>query len=120
MVAGCFDASGRTPSVPRLQVDCGHLGTVTAESISGWAWDGHDPDEPVEVDIYDGDELLTTVTADEFRQELVEAKRGNGRHHFTCPTPVELCDGRRHTVHVRVAGTDLELMYSPRTVELNR
>jgi hypothetical protein len=106
-----------TTSVAGEQDARGRLEGVNAKSISGWAWDPEKPDEPVEVDIYAGDELLTTITAEEFRQELVDARRGNGQHHFTCPTPAELRDGRSHLVHARVAGTDVELKGSPRIVQ---
>jgi hypothetical protein len=74
------------------------------EVIVGWAWDLKKPDTAVKVDIYDGDTKLATVTADQFRQDLADAKIGNGKHGLSYPTPARLKDGKAHTIRVKVAG----------------
>jgi hypothetical protein len=86
-------------------------------AISGWAWDSSRPDSPLEVAILDGDRPLATVTADHFRPDLLGAGKGNGRHGFIYPVPAELNDGRRHHVVVRIAGTDVDLRGTPRSIE---
>jgi len=48
----------------------GHLDTADLKNISGWAWDPDHPNRPLKVEIYDGDRLLTTVIADQFRKDL--------------------------------------------------
>jgi hypothetical protein len=94
----------------------GALDGVSAEGISGWAWDSKRPDSPIKVDIFDGDAKVATVTADEFREDLLKAKIGNGKHGFGYPTPARLKDGKSHTIRVTVAGTDKELDGSPQTL----
>jgi hypothetical protein len=86
-------------------------------SIRGWAWDSSRPDSPLEVAIFDGDRPLATVTADRFRPDLLRAGMGDGRHAFLYPIPAELNDGRKHIVAVRIAGTDVDLRGTPRSIE---
>ena len=92
----------------------GSLDAVTADVIAGWAWDKSQPDTPIKVDIIDGDKKLTTVLADEFRQDLLDAKAGNGKHAFNYPTPESLKDGKPHTIRAKITGTDKELTGSPK------
>jgi hypothetical protein len=86
-------------------------------TIRGWAWDSSRPDSPLEVAIVDGDRPLATVTADRFRPDLLRAGKGNGRHGFIYPIPAELKDGRKHLVVVRIAGTNVDLKGTPRSIE---
>lgn len=86
-------------------------------TIKGWAWDSSQPDSPLDVAIFDGDRPLATVRADRFRQDLLGADKGNGRHGFTYPIPADLKDGRKHLIVVRIAGTDIRLLGSPRPIE---
>jgi hypothetical protein len=90
-----------------------------AERISGWAWDSTRPNEPIDVDIYDGDTLLATVTADTFRQDLLDARIGNGQHAFVYTSPASLKDGRTHTIRVKVSGTDADLKNTPKAIAYN-
>jgi D-alanine transfer protein len=83
-------------------------------AIAGWAWDRTRPDRSVPVDIYDGEELLATIAADQFSEGLKKAKIGNGRHVFTYAVPERLKDGRPHMIRVRIAGTGLDLKRTPR------
>jgi hypothetical protein len=92
----------------------GSLDTVGPQDIAGWAWDSTHPDNPIAVDIYDGETLLGTVPANEFRPDLVNEKIGNGAHAFTFPTPQRLLDGKEHVIRVLATGTKIEIG-SPRT-----
>jgi len=94
----------------------GFLERVGCERIDGWAWDGQQPDTPVAVEIYDGATLLVTVTADRLRSDLVEARKGNGRHSFVVETPPSLKDGRTHEIHAKIAELGFELEKSPQTL----
>lgn len=89
---------------------------ATGEWISGWAWDSTRPDTPIDVDIYDGDTLLARVTANTFRQDLLNAGRGDGRHAFVYTLPASLKDGRTHTIRVKVSGTDVNLKNTPKEI----
>jgi hypothetical protein len=87
-----------------------------SRTIAGWAWDSSRPDSPLEVAILDGDRPLATVTADRFRPDLLREGLGNGRHGFIFPIPAKLKDGREHRVVVRIAGTNIDLRNTPRSI----
>src|SRR5262249_46172167 len=71
----------------------GSLDVIDAERIVGWAWDKKHPEAPVSVALYDGERLMTTIPANQFREDLKPAGIGGGRHAFYYPTPAELKDG---------------------------
>src|SRR6266498_5014790 len=106
------------PSNPSERYRGSHEG-ATGERISGWVWDSTRPNEPVDVDIYDGDTLLATVTADTFRQDLLNGRIGNGQHGFVYTPPASLKDGRTHTIRVKVSGTDVDLKNTPKAISDN-
>jgi F5/8 type C domain len=90
-------------------VDCGY--------ISGWVWNKNNPGTRVNVSVYDDvtGALVTTGTADQFRQDLLNAGKGDGRYGFFIPTPAFYKDGRSHTFRVRVTNTPIRLGNTPRT-----
>lgn len=90
------------------------LDIVDSERIHGWAWDVNDPDSPVELIIYDGNDMITTIVADDFRRDLLDAGKGNGKHAFDLPFPAELCDGTEHLIHAQVVGEPPMLGVLPR------
>ena len=92
-----------------LRMAGGSLDRVGCERIEGWAWDRQEPDTPIAVEIYDGETLVVTVTADRPRQDLVKARKGNGRHGFVIKTPPSLRDGKSHEIHARIADGRIEL-----------
>jgi hypothetical protein len=94
----------------------GSFDAIDKDQITGWAWDRTQPGQPVSVSIYDGGRLLSTVRADQLRQDLRDAGIGDGKHAFSCTTPAELKDGKAHTVRVRASGK--EINESPKTVTL--
>ncbi|HKS42921.1 MAG TPA: SGNH/GDSL hydrolase family protein [Blastocatellia bacterium] len=73
-------------------------------SIKGWAWDTLRPNDAVAIEIYDGDQLLATVTANQFRKDLLDARKGNGAHAIDYPVPAQLKDGKPHLIRLKVAG----------------
>lgn len=92
----------------------GTLDVVDADFIRGWAMDGTKPTNPVSVDLYDGAALLASLPAKEFRQDLLDAGKGDGNHAFALPTPARLKDGKPHAIHAKCAGVALGL--SPKTL----
>ncbi len=94
----------------------GTLDRADQDAIAGWAWDPAQPDTPLNVDIYDGNTLLATVTADKLRKDLVDSRKGNGCHGFRFSTPAALKDGRSHSIRARISGTKVELQKSPKSV----
>lgn len=94
----------------------GYFDRIDCQSISGWAWDASQPNTPVSVDIYDGVEKITTVRANQFRQDLLNANIGNGQHGFSFNTPPRLRDGQSHSVVIKYSGLDQQLSLSPRSI----
>jgi membrane protein involved in D-alanine export len=112
---GLLIFSGRigAPPAPHHLSDVEDAG---CEEISGWIWDKHAPNATVNVEIWDGEECLMNLPAQEFRQDLVDAGYGDGRHGFHIATPASLRDGRSHSIHLHIAGSKRELKNSPRVI----
>ncbi|MFZ0546251.1 MAG: hypothetical protein WAM60_12475 [Candidatus Promineifilaceae bacterium] len=92
----------------------GYIDLASCREIAGWAWDADQPDEPVEVAVYDVGEdgtetLITTTEANIFREDLVEALGDNGQHGFSIDTPIALRDGESHTIRVDGLNPNTEL-----------
>jgi hypothetical protein len=96
----------------------GYLDSVDEEAIFGWAWNAGQPNSTVQVDVYDGLNLLATVLADQERDDLVARQMGNGKHAFSYPTPASLKDGQLHVIRVRISGSKVQLRASPKKVTL--
>jgi hypothetical protein len=96
----------------------GTLDVVDVEAFAGWVWDPKQPNMPLTVGLYEEERLLATALADQFREDLIAAGKGDGRHAFRIPTPMAIKDGKPHVVRVRVVGMPFELDESPRKVTL--
>ena len=94
----------------------GTFDRLDCESIAGWAWDSSQPNTPISVDIYDGWQKIATVRADQYRQDLVNAGIGNGRHGFTFTVPANLRNGQNHWVMLTYSGLFDNLNNSPRSI----
>ncbi len=85
------------------------------DAIEGWAWDSHDPFGTVNVDIYDGANLIGTVAATLYRQDLADVF-GSPYHGFIFHPPASLKDGQPHVITVKFGGTNTNLTWdTPRT-----
>jgi hypothetical protein len=87
----------------------GYHDVANCDWIEGWAWDRTRPNTAINVDIYDGSTKILTVPAGNFRQDLLNAGKGNGYHGFKVATPAGLRNGAAHTVYVKYAGTSSNL-----------
>ena len=112
---GLLIFSGRI-GAPPLPHHLSEVDGFNCYDMFGWVWDKHRPKQPVDVDLFDGDRRILTFTANEFRQDLRDAGYGNGYHAFHVWTPAVLQDGHPHTVHLRVAGSSVELTGSPKVI----
>ena len=82
-----------------------------ARFVEGWAWDWERPNEPVWVRVYFQGRLVGEGLADRYREDLVAAGKGNGRHGYRVPIGVI---GKRGRLSVKVgrnnvAGSPIEI-----------
>jgi hypothetical protein len=94
----------------------GFFDQADTDAIAGWACWTPTAEEPVDVDLWDGNQLLGSVRADQFRRDLEEHGVRNGYCGFSMPTPPHLLDGRSHWIWANVAGTSLPLRKSPKVM----
>ncbi len=94
----------------------GYLDEADCAYIAGWGWDENNHSTQLSVDIYADGSYLTTVAANQFRQDLANA--GIGNHAFFYPTPDNLKTGS-HTINVRFSGTSADLVSSPKPMSCN-
>jgi GT2 family glycosyltransferase/glycosyltransferase involved in cell wall biosynthesis len=94
----------------------GTVDEVTAGRVAGWAWDPAQPDASVQVDVFDGDEHLTTVRAGLDRPDLQALGMGNGRHGFAIEFGPAVLPLALHRIHVRRRADGTELHRSPWTL----
>jgi Divergent InlB B-repeat domain len=85
-------------------------------SAVGWAWNPSWPNDPIKVDVYDGTTLLGSTLANAFRQDLLNAGKGNGYHGFNFSLPPSVRNGSAHSISVKFGGTAANLTGSPRSV----
>ena len=94
----------------------GYLDGADCSQIWGWAWDQNNPNTPINVDIYDGASYIATVAANLFRQDLLNAGKGNGSHAFVYNVPSFLKDGQTHSITAKFGGTTTSLSSTPRSI----
>ena len=95
----------------------GFLYGADCSSFRGWAWDRNKPNTVFSVDIYDGATFKGSIAANEFRQDLKDAGKGNGIHAFRWTIPEELKDGQVHSLSARVSGSSFTLKEGPKTIQ---
>ncbi|MFT4253715.1 MAG: hypothetical protein QM608_14675, partial [Caulobacter sp.] len=77
--------------------------------ISGWGWRSSDPDERLSLEFLDGGNVIGSSTADQFREDLLLAGKGDGRHAFTFRMPPEFRGDAGKAVGIRLRGDDTVL-----------
>jgi hypothetical protein len=87
----------------------GWIDASNCTEIAGWVWNRRAPNTPLRVDVLVNGAVFTQVLADQFRQDLQDTGRGDGRHFFRIATPPRLKNGHNNTVTVRVTGTNFFL-----------
>ena len=94
----------------------GHVNVFTSEEISGWAWDADQPERPVAIELVEQDQCLLTIQADQFREDLRDAKIGTGQYGFRVRDLHRVFPVARHCVQVRRIPDRAELSGSPAAV----
>ncbi|GAA4419274.1 hypothetical protein GCM10023187_53420 [Nibrella viscosa] len=95
----------------------GHFDYADCGTLGGWVYDASNPNTVVNVDVYEGSTLISgNHPAGNFRQDLVDAGKGNGYHGFTISTPGSLKNGQSRSISIRVSGCTYTLNNSPKTI----
>ena len=99
----------------------GYVEQANCRAISGWAWDQYQPNTAINVNIRRDGTSVSTVAANGFRQDLVNAGKGNGYHAFGYTPNSGWKDGSWHTPDVRfgTSTTSLTFLMSPKTIICN-
>jgi len=112
---GLLIFSGRIGAAP-LPHFASKIEFADCKTISGWILDKNDVDAEVHIELWDGDQYIMAFPANQFREDLLDAGYGKGRHAFKIMTPPQLKDQRSHVIHLRVARTKQELTNSPKLI----
>jgi len=94
----------------------GFVDHVGCDTIAGWAADRALLNASINVEIYDGTSLISTVAASNSRPDVGAFLGDNGLHGFSIPTPASVKDGASHTVHVKFETSATDLSNSPVTI----
>jgi Hint domain len=89
----------------------GFVENINAGKIEGWAFDEANPEFPVLVAIFDGDNKLGEALACNYRDDLAAAGLGRGRCMFSFTPPTSLSD--LADISVLRAADDAALSYTP-------
>src|ERR1051325_3910884 len=109
----------RSSPAPRSREGCAAI-SITPTGRASRAGPGirPNPEKPIALELLDGDNLLATVLASEYRADLLDAGIGDGRHGFTIGFSETLLPLARHTLHLRPVFAKTELPSFP--LELTR
>jgi hypothetical protein len=111
-----------TPEVPTAPtVNCNNLRAnleyTDCNIVGGWVYNPDSPNTVINLDVYEGNTLIQgNFAAGNFRQDLVNAGFGNGRHGYEFRIPAALKDGQSHTFTLRASGCNLTLGNAERTI----
>lgn len=112
-----YDLPGSCTVLPPIYE--GYVDGADCNQIWGWAWDQNKPNTPINVDIYANNSYVATAAANQFRQDLFNAGKGNGYHAFVFVVPNYLKNGQLQNISVKFGGTNTQLTWSPRPITCN-
>ncbi|KQS30684.1 hypothetical protein [Dyadobacter sp. Leaf189] len=73
--------------------------------ISGWVWDKSYPNSALVVELFEGNTVYATATANIFQESLQRYGIGTAKYGFSIATPTSLKDGKEHALNIRVKVT---------------
>ncbi|GAB3901584.1 hypothetical protein GCM10028803_26500 [Larkinella knui] len=94
----------------------GFIYGADCSTFRGWAWDRNKGNTALPVEILDGPNVIATIQADVFRDDLKNAGKGNGKHAFLFAIPETLKDNQSHLLSARVASSSFILKDSPKAL----
>jgi surface antigen len=108
-------------------------------SVSGWVADHTELNTPLNVDIFDGENYLSSIYANGWRQDVANYLGNSGFNAFVYQLPPSTRDGQPHQIWARISGTytdaahyqsvscatatrtaNLQLTFSPNFVNLSQ
>ena len=89
--------------------DCGNLG--------GWVYDRNNPNAPITVEVVANGQVVGSFSATNFRQDLLNAGKGNGQHGFNYAPPESVKNNQNQSISLRVQGSSYTLNNSPKTIQ---
>ena len=93
-----------TPSPTTLISPQGWVDISDCNRQYGWARDAGTPNAPVQVNVMWDGALVTTLTANTYRQDLATAFGDNGQHAFNYDAPGNLTTAGSHQVVLQIVG----------------
>jgi O-antigen biosynthesis protein len=111
-----------SPSRPDESVEllAGSIDAVSCLRVSGWARDSLQPDVPLSLLICNNDRLIGRLMANAYRQDLKEARIGNGRFAFDFEFPTPLVPFETNVIRVMRETDGAELPGSPVTLRASQ
>ena len=106
-------APARAALMPPAPAYDGFVDRADCSFIGGYALDDNNSDVTINIDIYDGPNLIATVPANRFRRDLYDGGMTNPNHGFLFSLPASVKDGQIHRIFVNFGGTFLGLSGSP-------
>ncbi|MGA0556321.1 putative Ig domain-containing protein [Larkinella sp. VNQ87] len=103
----------------------GYLDVVNCSTISGWVFNYDSPNAPYTVEFLAATganpaitsaTVVGTTVANIFRQDLLNAGKGNGAHGYSFIVPETIKNNQQQTIWARVQGSTYVLMWSPKTL----
>jgi glycosyltransferase involved in cell wall biosynthesis len=95
----------------------GSIDFVSGTRVEGWAWDPDRPDAPVSLLILADGAVVARCLANRWRQDLLAAGIGDGRHAFSLQLQKRLAGGERHSIELRREEDGAVVPDSPKIVE---
>ncbi|MFA6602427.1 MAG: methyltransferase domain-containing protein [Candidatus Shapirobacteria bacterium] len=94
------------------------------QRISGWVCNQKTPNNTLSIDFFDNNKYIQTIKADIFRQDLLNAGIGNGKHGFNFEYPDFLKDDKMHEITLQVTKTKIKLytniIFLPQEINLRK
>ncbi len=82
----------------------GWLDGADADGVRGWCHAADPFMPPVELELVEGDKVLATTVAGQWRSDLEDLRHGDGRCGFRIAPPDRLYDGEEHQLRLRLPG----------------
>lgn len=82
------------------------------DHVKGWAWNGRQPDTPVQLEVRVGERVLATMLADQYRADVVLEGSRSGKQGFEVWFDEPLSVETAQQIEVRVQGMDVVLPVS--------